>query len=308
MMKLAIGTRASALALAQAREAAEALSARFPGLGIEIVPVKTAGDRATDRPLFEIGGGGLFTREIEERILDGSIDAAVHSLKDLPTALPPGLAIGAVLRRASPADALVSRGGAGLRDLPAGAVVGTSSLRRRALLRACRGDLSIRDLRGNLDTRLGKVASGECDAMVCARAGLDRIGFRDGALRAVDLDDFLPAPGQGAIALEAAEGNAGTMELLRAVDHAETRRCVEAERALLARLGGGCHVPVGALAVPRGRGLLLRGLVADPGGGELVAAELEAAGGPEALGRALGDLLLGRGAARLLAGPPGSKA
>lgn len=304
MRRLRLGSRTSALAMWQTKTAAAALCTAHPGMVIEIVPVKTTGDRVIDRPLFAIGGKGLFTKELEERLLDRSIDVAVHSLKDLPTALPEGLVIGAVLERASWADTLVTRGGGGLADLKRGAVVGTSSLRRRAQVLARRRDVDLRDLRGNVDTRLNKVASGEYDAMVCARAGLDRLGFDGSKLSVSDLSDFLPAPGQGAMAVEIASGRPEVAELVGAMDHAATRRCVTAERAMLERLGGGCHVPVGALAELRGKVLVLRGLVANPDGSEKVQMSLESDGHAEELGTALADVMIAAGAARLLCEAP----
>jgi hydroxymethylbilane synthase len=250
-----------------------------------------------DQPLFRIGDKGLFTKDVEAALAAGRIDLAVHSLKDLPTALAPGLALGAVLEREDPRDALVSAG-PWLHELPPGARVGTSSLRRRAQLLALRPDLRIVEVRGNVSTRLAKAERGECEAIVLARAGLLRLGLGNRAVEVFDPERLLPAVGQGVVAVEVREDDARTRELAAAIDHRPTRLAVTAERALLARLEGGCQVPVGALAVGAGGELVLSALVADLDGRDPVRATEAAKVASEEEARALGE----RVAERLLAG------
>jgi hydroxymethylbilane synthase len=253
----------------------------------------TRGDRVLDRPLTEIGGKGLFTEEIERGLLAGSIDIAVHSLKDLPTALPPGLGLGAVLEREDPRDALIARVQGGLAALPQGAKVGTASLRRQAQLLARRPDLVISVLRGNVGTRLRRVAEGDFDATILAMAGLKRLGRADAATAILSPDDMLPAVGQGIIAVECRADDTRIRDRLASIDHGSTHACARAERALLARLDGSCRTPIAALAefVAPGR-LKLRGLVASPDGREMHRSEAEgSAGDAVALGRDLGSIL-----------------
>ena len=306
---LRIGTRGSPLALAQAEETRRRLAEADDGLdpdAIEIVVIKTTGDRVRDRPLAEIGGKGLFTKEIEDALLDGRIDVAVHSMKDMPTVLPPGLAMGAMLPRADPRDALILRSGDGLADLPAGAVVGTTSLRRQALVLHRRPDLKVATLRGNVETRLAKLARGEVDATLLAMAGLQRLGKDHVATCALAPEEMLPAVAQGAIGIEMRADDAATADRLAAIDHAETTTRVAAERAMLAVLDGSCRTPIAGLAELDGNGgLSLRGLVARPDGGEVFEA---ARGGPAAdaaaaaaIGRAVGEELLASAGAMLAA-------
>ncbi|MGQ0614594.1 MAG: hydroxymethylbilane synthase [Planctomycetaceae bacterium] len=268
MKRIVLGSRGSALARAQTGIVAELLRAR--GMEVVLEILATRGDRETALPVGALGGKGLFTAELEEAILAGRIDAAVHSLKDLPTQATRGLLVAAVPRRAEWRDALVSRHGGGLADLRPGATVGTSSVRRQALLRHARKDLRVVELRGNVDTRLQRVAAGEIDAAVVAAAGLLRLG-RDDAI--TSLLDFLPAPAQGALALQADADRKDVLEAVRPLHDAGTDECVQAERTLLAALEGGCTVPVGALAVQEGTRLLLRGLVAAPDGSRVLFAE-----------------------------------
>lgn len=266
-------------------------------LGVEsrIDVIKTTGDKISDVPLAKVGTKGLFTKEIEEALLEGRADLAVHSLKDLPTELPEGLCLAAVPAREDARDAIV---GARLAELPAGAKVGTSSLRRAAQLRRLRPDLTIESIRGNLDTRLRKLDEGQYGAIVLAAAGLRRLGWGDRIAEVLPPETMCPAVGQGALAIETEESARHTVA---ALDHARTRAAVTAERGVLAALGGGCQVPIGAHAVITGGRLRLFGVVASPDGSELVRAESE--GSPEdaeAIGTALGVTLLQRGARTIL--------
>ena len=246
---LIIGTRQSKLALWQANYIAGELSRHYPDCAVELVKIVTSGDRILDVPLAKIGGKGLFTKEIEQAMLDKKIDLAVHSLKDMPTELPEGLTLAAITERAHAGDAFVSVKYASLAALPAGAVVGTSSLRRRAQLLRVRPDLTIVDLRGNLDTRLAKLDRGEVDAIVLAVAGLVRLGWSERVTEILSPEACLPAVGQGALAIEAREDDAETLTMLSVLNDEKTRMAVTAERAFLGVMGGGCQVPVGVHAV-----------------------------------------------------------
>ena len=246
---LIIGTRQSKLALWQANYIAGELSRHYPDCAVELVKIVTSGDRILDVPLAKIGGKGLFTKEIEQAMLDKKIDLAVHSLKDMPTELPEGLTLAAITERAHAGDAFVSNKYASLATLPAGAVVGTSSLRRRAQLLRVRPDLTIVDLRGNLDTRLAKLDRGEVDAIVLAVAGLVRLGWSERVTEILSPEACLPAVGQGALAIEAREDDAETLTMLSVLNDEKTRMAVTAERAFLGVMGGGCQVPVGVHAV-----------------------------------------------------------
>ena len=246
---LIIGTRQSKLALWQANYIAGELSRHYPDCAVELVKIVTSGDRILDVPLAKIGGKGLFTKEIEQAMLDKKIDLAVHSLKDMPTELPEGLTLAAITERAHAGDAFVSNKYASLAALPAGAVVGTSSLRRRAQLLRVRPDLTIVDLRGNLDTRLAKLDRGEVDAIVLAVAGLVRLGWSERVTEILSPEACLPAVGQGALAIEAREDDAETLTMLSVLNDEKTRMAVTAERAFLGVMGGGCQVPVGVHAV-----------------------------------------------------------
>ncbi len=302
---LRIGTRASRLALWQAEHVAARLRAAHPGIAVERVEIVTAGDRVLDQALSRIGDKGLFTHELEDALRAGRIDLAVHSLKDLPTTLPADLGLGAVVEREDPRDALVSRGGRRLDELPAGARIGTSSLRRRSQLLAQRPDLVVLDLRGNVPTRLDKLARGEADATVLARAGLLRLGLDGRIAEVLAPDVMLPAVGQGALGVEVRREDERVARLLASLDHAATRIATAAERALLARLEGGCQVPVGALGEIAGGRLRLRGLVADVDGSRVVREEIEGAAGDATaaarLGTALAERLLEAGAGPILA-------
>jgi hydroxymethylbilane synthase len=302
---LRLGTRGSPLALWQAEEVERRLRALDPRLTIEREILKTPGDRAQDEALFRLGDKGLFTKDVEIALADRRIDVAVHSLKDLPTAVAPGLVVGAVLEREDPRDALVSAGGR-LDALPEAARVGTSSLRRRAQLLALRPDLRIVEVRGNVATRLAKAERGECDAIVLARAGLLRLGLADRAVEVFDPERLLPAVGQGALAVEVRRDDTRVLGLVRHLDHRETRLAVSAERSLLARLEGGCQVPVGALAVLADGDLQLRALVADIDGRRVVrasgAARVATEAEAQALGERVAEQLVAEGAREVLDG------
>ena len=272
---LRIGTRGSPLALVQARQVRERLAAAH-GLAPEEIAlevIRTTGDMIRDRPLAEVGGKGLFTKEIEEALMSGAIDLAVHSAKDMPTLLPAGLVISAVLPREDPRDVFISRKSKTLRDLPTGATVGTASLRRQALVKQLRPDLAVVSFRGNVETRLRKLDAGEVDATLLALAGLKRLGLAAAATAILPIDEFLPAVGQGIIALEARADDDVTLGLLAGVNHADSATALTAERAFLTVLDGSCRTPIaGHATVDAGR-LRFRGLIAKPDGSEAFAAE-----------------------------------
>jgi hydroxymethylbilane synthase len=302
---LRLATRGSALALWQAHHVRDLLRRAHPTLAVELVLVRTAGDRDRNTPLDKAGGTGLFTKEVQAEVLAGRADVAVHSLKDLPTATVPGLALAAVPAREDPRDALVGRPGrvTGLEDLGPGVVLGTSSPRRRGQLLAARPGLSVVPLRGNVPTRVESVTKeGGPDATVLALAGLTRLGLLDRVTEVLPLSVMLPAPGQGALGIEARADDRRALALLAVLDDAGVRTAVAAERAFLRRLEGGCSVPAGALATAAGPGRLrLSAVVADPGGGEVFRLCFEgAAADPEALGVRLADALVAAGAGPLL--------
>lgn len=301
MKTLRIGTRKSALALWQAEHVRAQLLARNADLRVELVKITTSGDRILDRPLATVGGKGLFIKELEQALFDGRADLAVHSMKDLTVTLPDALQVAAVLQRADPRDAFVSNRYRRLSELPDGARIGTSSLRRQCQLRARYPKCSVVDLRGNVNTRLAKLDAGEFDALILAVAGLERLGFADRIGAAIDPADSLPAVAQGAICIESRRDDAETNGYLAALDHAPTRRCVSAERALNARLDGGCQVPIAAYAEPRADSLHLRGLVGDPDGSRILQSEASGpADQPQALGERVAEMLLARGAKSIL--------
>jgi len=260
--RLRIATRGSALARAQTEITIQVLRAHDPSLVCELVEVRTEGDADRVTPLRELGGRGVFVRAVEQALLAGQADLAVHSLKDVPTEESPGLMLGAMLRRGDPRDALVASGGRRLADLPPGARVGTSSQRRAALVRAVRPDLELAEIRGNVDTRIGKVDAGEYDAVVVAVAGLARLDRTAAATQFFDPLEFLPAPGQGAITVQCRADDQATLALLRAIDDAATRAAVEAERGFLGALGSGCTLPVGAYATIEAELVVLRAMIA----------------------------------------------
>jgi len=292
---LVIGTRGSPLALRQTEMVVAALRAQVPDLAepdaVEVRVVHTSGDRFLDRPLAELGGKGLFTKEIEEQLAAGAIDMAVHSLKDVPGILPEPFAFGAFLPREDPRDVLI--GAEGIGALPAGAVVGTCSPRRAAQLLERRPDLAIVPLRGNVGTRMARLREGRVAATLLARAGLLRLGADPGPHRVLEPDELLPAIGQGVIAVECRRDDVKTLDLLARIDHLPTRTCVEAERAFLAALGGSCRTPIAGLCEIEGDRLFFRGLVAAPDGSRVWRVSGRApAGEAAALGRDAGERLL----------------
>jgi hydroxymethylbilane synthase len=279
----------------------ELLERAWPGLRAEVTPIVTTGDRtqSSGEPLPEIGGKGLFTLELEEALRSGEIDLAVHSLKDLPTEEVDGIVVGAVCEREDPRDCLVAREGAGLHDLPAGAVVGTSSLRRAAQLRGLRHDVEIASVRGNVDTRIGKVHEGELDAVVLAASGVSRLGLADAVTEWFDPVSVVPAPGQGALAIQCrAEDESAVHTLLLEIDDLGARATTDAERAFLRGLDAGCTAPVGAHATWAEHGVHLRGLVASVDGRDVVRVEGE--GEPDEVGARLAREALAAGAAGIL--------
>lgn len=294
---LKIGTRGSVLALWQAHEVRRCLMVAFdlPEAAFEVVIIKVTGDQILDKPLKEIGGKGLFTREIEEALLSGDIDIAVHSMKDMPTVQPDGLILDCYLERQDVRDGFVSQDYASLDDLPQGAVVGSSSLRRRAQLRLRRPDLQLVEFRGNVQTRMRKLENGVAVATFLAMAGLNRLGMAHVARSAIDPAEMLPAVAQGAIGVERRTDDARTAWMLAAIHHAPTGLRLAAERALLARLDGSCETPIAGLAVIDGDSLWLRGEILRPDGSESIRGERRGtvADGP-ALGQALADELLSR--------------
>jgi hydroxymethylbilane synthase len=299
---LRIATRKSPLALWQAEHVAALLRKAHPGLAIELVPLVTQGDRIQDRTLAAIGGKGLFIKELEVAIEELRADIAVHSMKDVPADLPAGMIIGAVLTRADPRDALVTTSGiARIEDLPQNAIVGTSSLRRQAQLRALRPDLRIESLRGNVDTRIRKLEAGGMDAIVLACAGLVRLGLESRITARLDPKVCLPAVTQGVIGIECRHSDTRTAELLQGLEDQSTRVGMEAERAFAARLGGSCQSPIAAYAQLQADQVTLEGLVAEPDGSRLWRDSATGAGGnPAAIGRQLADRMLASGAGPLL--------
>ena len=293
---LTIGSRGSQLALWQAHWVKSQLESLGEQCRIEII--HTTGDKITDVALSKVGTKGLFTKEIEEALLDGRIDLAVHSLKDMPTDLPAGLTLAAIPQREDPRDALV---GKRLAELPDGCHVGTSSLRRAAQLRAIRPDLQIENIRGNVDTRLRKLDEGLYDAIVLASAGLRRLGWQDRITEMLDPKIMCPAVGQGALAIETRSDAGRAQEICARLNHAETRNAVTAERAVLASLGGGCQVPIGAYAVIRDHRVLLEAVVVSPDGGTVIRKQTSGPVDQAAqLGRDLGDALLAEGGRQIL--------
>ena len=301
---LRIGTRASALALWQAREVAARIAAQPDSPAVELVHIRTSGDQQTERPLWQVRGQAFFTREIDRALLAEEVDIAVHSLKDLPTQLDAGLELAALLPRADPRDALLSLRGATLAALPAGARIGTSSLRRRAFLARLRPDAMLLELRGNVPTRIERLQHGEYDAIVLAAAGLVRLGLAQHVTEYLPAESFPPAVSQGVIGVCARSGDEATLRWLAALDERDARLAASAERALLRRLEGGCQVPLGALATVRGDTLTLMASVCALDGTRHLAARAESPAAPasaEALGVRVAEELLARGAGELMA-------
>lgn len=301
MNTIRIATRKSALALWQAEYVKAELLRHHPDLTVELVPMSTQGDKILDTPLAKIGGKGLFVKELEQAMLDGRADIAVHSMKDVPVEFPDGLMLHTICPRENPQDAFVSNQFRSLDQLPAGAVVGTSSLRRQCQIKALRPDLTVRDLRGNVNTRLAKLDNGEFAAIILAAAGLIRLGFEHRIAGLLPVDTSLPANGQGAVGIECRTDDSLVQKLLAPLEHTPTRLCVLAERAMNRKLQGGCQVPIGAFAVLENDTLWLRGLVGATDGSEIIRHQLR---GPmqqaEQLGEALAEHLLAQGAGRIL--------
>jgi hydroxymethylbilane synthase len=301
---LTIATRESPLALWQAEFVQAALERAHPGLEVKLLGMTSRGDQLLDVPLAKVGGKGLFVKELETALLDGRADIAVHSMKDVPMEFPQGLGLGVICEREDPSDALVSNHFPTLEQLPAGSVVGTSSLRRECQLRARRPDLEVKFLRGNVNTRLRKLDEGEYDAIILASAGLIRLGFEGRIAQRIPVADSLPAGGQGAVGIELRNNDASTLDLLQAVHHEPTAERVAAERAMNRRLQGGCQVPIACFAEHREQGerLWLRGLVGRPDGSQILRAEGEACCDQAVtLGEQVAEQLLSQGAGEILA-------
>lgn len=299
--EIRIATRKSALALWQAEYVKARLEQAHPGLKVSLVPMVSRGDKLLDAPLAKIGGKGLFVKELETALLENQADIAVHSMKDVPMDFPEGLGLYCICEREDPRDAFVSNTYDSLDALPAGSVVGTSSLRRQAQLLARRPDLKIQFLRGNVNTRLAKLDAGEYDAIILAAAGLIRLGFEDRIRSSISAEDSLPAGGQGAVGIECRSADSGVHALLAPLHHHETALRVTAERALNKHLNGGCQVPIACYALLEDDQLWLRGLVGQPDGGLLLRAEDRAASSDaEALGVRVAKALLAQGADAIL--------
>jgi hydroxymethylbilane synthase len=297
-MRLRIGTRGSRLALAQADEVAQRLAA--PGVDIEVVPMLTSGDRGAKAETSSQGRKGLFVAEIVGALRRGEVDLAVHSAKDLPAEDPEQIVVGAVPERADPFDVLITMEG----SLEEGAAVGTSSLRRQAQLRRARPDLVVRDIRGNVDTRMAKLERGEVDGLVLAAAGLARLHVTPPSVLPFPMEEMVPAPGQGALALQVRQGDRETIEVVKGLDHRRSRRAFEAERTLVALMGGGCSLPLGAYAEDREEGIRLLAVVVSPDGSDLVWGQAEAPS-PAGVAEEVARILLAGGAGEILAAVTG---
>lgn len=296
-----IATRKSDLAMWQAKYVQAKLLEHHPQVRVELLPMSTQGDRILDTPLAKIGGKGLFIKELEIAMQNGEADIAVHSMKDIPVAFPDGFGLHAICERENPFDAFVSNTFESLQALPHGAVVGTSSLRRQCQIRAFRDDLIIKDLRGNVNTRLAKLDDGQYDAIILASAGLIRLGMHYRIQEEINADLSLPAVGQGAVGIECRNDDAELIALLAPLNHTATATRVKAERAMNARLEGGCQVPIGSYAVLDGNLLLLRGLVGTPDGKTMLKAQAQGAlTDAEQIGEAVANELLAKGARSIL--------
>ena len=299
--KLVIATRGSMLALWQANHIKDSIEQKHPGVEVELLKIKTTGDKILDVPLAQVGGKGLFVKEIEEALLEGRADLAVHSLKDVPTELPEGLGLSAITRREDARDALISHEDRTIMTLPQGARIGSSSLRRQCQLLKVRPDFNIISLRGNLDTRIKKVEAGEFDAIILAAAGMRRLGWQDRISEYISSDILLPAIAQGALGIETRDNDGETNEMISFLNHGESEAAVKAERALLKRLEGGCQVPIAAYGEIDGSTILLRGLVGSLDGKTLITDKMTGDfSEAESLGIALAESLLGKGAGEIL--------
>lgn len=299
--QIRLGTRRSKLALAQSGMIARRLEELNPGISVELVEIVTKGDRILDVPLAKVGGKGLFVKEIEDAMLDNRVDMAVHSLKDVPAELPDGLEVSIFPEREDYRDAFVSEKAKTFAALPAQAVIGTSSLRRMSQLKNLRGDIGIKSLRGNVDTRLRKLKEGEYDAIILASAGMKRLGLADKITSTIASADMLPAVGQGCLGIEFRSDDIEMRKILSTIHHDETGICVKAERAFLQRLEGGCQVPIGALARLDNGSILFEGMVADENGETLIRKKIKGSiSEPEALGLKLADEILSAGGRAIL--------
>lgn len=301
--KWIIGSRGSKLALWQSNHIAERIKQHYPEMEIEIRVIKTQGDKILDVPLAQVGGKGLFVKELEEALLSETIDLAVHSMKDVPTALPTGLVIGAITERKDPRDVVITADGRKLNDLPSDALIGTSSLRRIAQIHQLYPSFQTKDLRGNLDTRLRKLSEGLYEAVILAAAGVCRLGLDNKIAEYLPCERFLPAVGQGALGIEIRQSDTEAGMLLREINHSPTAFAVRAERAFLAKLEGGCQIPIGAFGtVSENSRLTLTGMVSSLDGASFLRDRMEGkTADAETMGRELGDVLLGRGADKILA-------
>jgi len=296
-----IGTRASQLALWQANHIKSCIETLFPQIDVEIITISTKGDRITDRPLSMVGGKGLFVKEIENALFSNEIDLAVHSMKDMPGELPEGLVIGAIPERENPFDVMISKDNKLLADYPAKARIGTSSLRRGSQLKAARPDLEILSIRGNLDTRIKKLKSGEYDAIVLAAAGLRRLGQENEITQYLDETLMVPAVGQGALCIETRENDLDIMPVMKKLDHGPTRICVTGERAFLRQIEGSCHIPVACYGEIKENQVIMTALVASEDGQEVIKRQIACPGDRvEEYGRKLADQLLENGGKRIL--------
>ncbi|MCU7850595.1 MAG: hydroxymethylbilane synthase [Candidatus Thiodiazotropha sp. (ex Monitilora ramsayi)] len=296
-----IATRKSPLAMWQAEHVAAELKKAHPGIEVELLGMTTQGDKILDTPLAKIGGKGLFIKELEQGLMSGDADIAVHSMKDVPVELPEGLHLPVIMQREDPRDAFVSNNYKDLDELPQGACVGTSSLRRQSQLAERRPDLKIKSLRGNVNTRLRKLDEGEYDAIILAAAGLKRLGFEARITALIGPEQSLPAIGQGAVGIECRADDAQTNALISPLHHGDTAVCVQAERAMNQRLNGGCQVPIAGYAMLESGNLWLRGLVGEPDGSDIIRGEVEGATEEaEAMGIGLAERLLEWGADEIL--------
>lgn len=296
-----LGTRASLLAVTQSTWVKDQIENQYPGTTVELVRITTKGDKILDVPLAKVGGKGLFVKELEDALLEGKVDLAVHSMKDVPSELPEGLQVAIVPVRENPYDAFISIKYTGLDDMPSGSKIGTSSLRRKAQLGALRPDLTILDLRGNLDTRLRKLEEGQYDAIILAAAGLNRLGMADRITSLFNGTQMLPAVGQGSLGIELRESDTELIQGLGFLHHTDTAVTVAAERAFLLTLEGGCQVPIGAFATTNGAEITLTGLIASEDGSEILKQEMTGpADNPARLGVALAEKLLQAGGRKIL--------
>ncbi len=296
-----IGTRGSKLALWQAEWVRNEIKEKNPFVNVEILKIKTIGDRIVDRPLAKVGGKGLFVKEIEQKLLQGDIDLAVHSMKDMPGDLPEGLTIGAVPLRENPFDVLISKDMICLSDLPAGSKIGTSSLRRASQIKHARPDIITESIRGNLDTRLRKLSEGEFDAIILAAAGIIRLGMKDKITEYLDENIMLPAVGQGALCIESRKNDQDTSLILKTLHHIETGITIKGERAFLKRLEGSCHIPVACFGKIKKENITLKGLIASEDGSRIIKKTIQKdINSAEQAGIELADSLLAKGGRQIL--------